>query len=505
MKPLLEMHHITKKFPGVIALKDVSFKVYPSTIHCLVGENGAGKSTLMKILSGVYAHHEFDGEIFFNQQTVKFSSLKDSENLGIGIIHQELALIPELSVYENIFLGHEIKKGHMIDWNQTIVESMKYLAMVGLNVVPEEKVKNLGVGQQQLVEIAKALSKNLSLLILDEPTAALNDEESENLLQLLRKLKQDGVTSIMISHKLKEVVAVADSLTVLRDGQSVLEIEPHSPKATIPIIIKAMVGRELNEIFPKRTKQTNQEVVLKVQGLKGYDRGKKRHVVKNVSFELKKGEVLGVAGLMGAGRTELAMTLFGNANEYITHGDIEVFGQKAHLKSPKDAIQHGIAYVSEDRKGNGLILIQDIKENISSAGLKNISQYGFVNPNEEIKVAHQYQKSINIKTPSITQKVKNLSGGNQQKVSLSKWLFTQPKILILDEPTRGIDVGAKAEIYSLINELVNQGLSIILISSELPEVLGMSDRVLVINEGVSTACLDIDKTSAEEVMMYATQ
>jgi putative multiple sugar transport system ATP-binding protein len=505
MKPLLEMHHITKKFPGVIALNDVSFKVFPSTIHCLVGENGAGKSTLMKILSGVYAHHEFDGEIFFNQHSVKFSSLKDSEALGIGIIHQELALIPELSVYENIFLGHEIKKGNLIDWNQTIVESMKYLSMVGLNVVPEEKVKNLGVGQQQLVEIAKALSKNLTLLILDEPTAALNDEESENLLQLLRKLKTDGVTSIMISHKLKEVVAVADSLTVLRDGKSVLEVPPDSPPVSIPTIIKAMVGRDLNEIFPKRQKQEHQEVILSVKNLNGYDRTKKRQVVKNISFDLKRGEVLGVAGLMGAGRTELAMTLFGNANHYITSGEIEVFGKKVHIKSPKEAIHHGIAYVSEDRKGNGLILIQDIKENISSAGLKNISQHGFVNANEEIKVAHQYQKSINIKTPSITQKVKNLSGGNQQKVSLSKWLFTKPKILILDEPTRGIDVGAKSEIYTIINDLVDQGLSIILISSELPEVMGMSDRVLVINEGVSTACLDIEKTSAEEIMMYATQ
>ena len=268
MKPLLEMHHITKKFPGVVALNDVSFKVYPSTIHCLVGENGAGKSTLMKILSGVYAHHDFDGEIIFNQKSVKFSSLKDSESLGIGIIHQELALIPELSVYENIFLGHEIKKGHFIDWNQTIGESMRYLAMVGLNVVPEEKVKNLGVGQQQLVEIAKALSKNLTLLILDEPTAALNDEESENLLQLLRKLKHDGVTSIMISHKLKEVVSVADSLTVLRDGKSVLEVEPDSPPVSIPTIIKAMVGRELNEIFPKRIEQKNQDVILSVKDRK---------------------------------------------------------------------------------------------------------------------------------------------------------------------------------------------------------------------------------------------
>ena len=505
MKPLLEMHHITKTFPGVKALSDVSFKVYPSTIHCLVGENGAGKSTLMKILSGVYAHHEFDGEIIFKQEKVKFSTLNDSEALGIGIIHQELALIPELSVYENIFLGHELKKGNMIDWNKTINESMKYLKMVGLQVVPEEKVKNLGIGQQQLVEIAKALSKNLTLLILDEPTAALNDEESENLLKLLRKLKSDGVTSIMISHKLKEVVSVADSLTVLRDGQSVLDLELNSNIDSIPTIIKAMVGRELNEIFLKRPIHTSKEVVLKVNNLKGYDYNKQRHVVKDISFELRKGEVLGVAGLMGSGRTELAMTLFGNASGYKVSGDLEVFNNKVNFKNPKDAINQGIAYVSEDRKGNGLILIQDIKENISVAGLKNISEYGFVKHNEEIKVANQYRQKINIKTPSITQKVKNLSGGNQQKVSLSKWLFTQPKILILDEPTRGIDVGAKAEIYALINQLVDQGLSIILISSELPEVLGMSDRVLVINEGVSTACLDISMTNAEEVMMYATQ
>lgn len=505
MRPILEMQHITKKFPGVLALNNVSFKVYPSTIHCLVGENGAGKSTLMKILSGVYTHHEFDGEIFFNQESVKFSSLKDSEALGIGIIHQELALIPELTVYENIFLGHEIRKGHLIDWNKTIVESMKYLKMVGLNVVPEEKVKNLGVGQQQLVEIAKALSKNLTLLILDEPTAALNDEESDNLLQLLRNLKLRGVTSIMISHKLKEVVSVADSLTVLRDGQSVLEIEPGAQTIAIPTIIKAMVGRELNEIFPKRETKPSDEVVLKVSNLQGYDRAKKRYVIKNTSFELRKGEVLGIAGLMGAGRTELAMTLFGNANHYIIDGDIEVSGKKVKLKTPKCAIDHKIAYVSEDRKGNGLILIQEIRENITSAGLKNISRIGFVNENDEINVANKFKQDINIKTPSITQKVKNLSGGNQQKVSISKWLFTKPNILILDEPTRGIDVGAKSEIYSLINQLIEQGLSIILISSELPEVMGMSDRVLVINEGNCTACLDMTTTSAEEIMMYATQ
>ena len=502
MEHILEMRNIGKTFPGVRALDNVTFSVAKGDIHCLVGENGAGKSTLMKILSGIYKYGDYEGEIVFDGQTAKFASIKDSEDMGIGIIHQELALIPELSIYENMFLGHEVKNGKLIDWNKTIQQSQSFLDMVNLHVKPELKVKDLGVGQQQLVEIAKALSKNLKLLILDEPTAALNDEESENLLILLKKLKKQGVTSIMISHKLKEILEVADHVTVLRDGKSVNDLI--GKDIQIPSIIKSMVGRSIEDVFPKRTFKPEESIVFEVKNLSSYSKERRRQVVKDVSFDLHKGEVLGIAGLMGAGRTELALSMFGNPLNYELTGEFYMDGQKIDVKRPKDAINAGLAYVSEDRKGNGLILIQDIKENISLAGLKHLSNALKINKNKEIVIANQYKNDINIKTPSVDQKVRNLSGGNQQKVSLSKWLFTQPKVLILDEPTRGIDVGAKFEIYNLINDLVKQGLSIIMISSELPEVMGMSDRIMVINEGKLAAIVDAKNTSAESIMHHAT-
>ncbi|MDF2892872.1 MAG: transporter ATP-binding protein [Clostridia bacterium] len=502
---ILEMKNITKTFPGVKALDDVNFQVEKGEIHCLVGENGAGKSTLMKVLSGVYPYGEYSGDIVLNGEIQKFYSISDSERAGIAIIYQELALIPELSVYENIFLGHEIKKGKLIDWNETIKQAGAMLKKVGLhNVNPATKIKDLGVGKQQLIEIAKALSKNVKLLILDEPTAALNEGDSENLLKLLRELKAQGVTSVMISHKLKEVIAIADTVTVLRDGQTICSMSAERGEISESIIIKHMVGREIDNIFPKRNHKDFGDIVLEVKNWCAYDPKIGRDILHNLDFNVRKGEIIGIAGLMGAGRTELAHSIFGNPGEYRIKGDLFVMGQKKHFKSPNDAIKAGVAYVTEDRKGNGLILIDDIKQNITIANLKQLTQQGILNRNEEVKAANYYKESLNIKAPSVEQKVGNLSGGNQQKVSLGKWLFVKPNVLILDEPTRGIDVGAKFEIYTLMNKLVEQGLSIIMISSELPEVLGMSDRIYVVSEGKIAGELTAEEATQEKIMEMAT-
>ncbi|WP_058485845.1 ATP-binding cassette domain-containing protein [Defluviitalea phaphyphila] len=502
---ILEMNNITKEFPGVKALDNVNFKVKKGEIHCLVGENGAGKSTLMKILSGVYKYGEYSGDIVFNGNIQKFNSVKDSEKVGIAIIYQELALIPELSVYENIYIGHEIKNGSVIDWNATIASANKMLKKVGLDINPETKIKDLGVGKQQLVEIAKALSKNVKLLILDEPTAALNEDDSENLLLLLKQLQKQGITSIMISHKLKEVLAIADTITVLRDGKTICSMEKGKDEISENIIIKNMVGREINNIYPKRDFNHGEEVVLEVKNWSAYDPKLGRQILKDINIKLKKGEIVGIAGLMGAGRTELAQSIFGNAKNYIIKGTLIVNGKEKVLKQPRDAIKTGIAYVTEDRKGDGLILIQNIKQNISISNLNSISARGVINENEEIKSANDYKRTLNIKAPNIEQIVGNLSGGNQQKVSLAKWLFAKPNILILDEPTRGIDVGAKYEIYTFMNELVKKGMSIIMISSELPEVLGMSDRVYVMSEGSIKGELKIEEATQERIMEMATK
>ncbi len=501
---ILEMRNITKEFPGVKALNNVNFKVKRGEIHCLVGENGAGKSTLMKVLSGVYSHGEYTGDVIFNGEVQKFTSVRDSEKAGIAIIYQELALVPEMTVYENIFLGHEIRKGAVIDWNETILQAGEMLKRVKLNVNPAVKIKDLGVGKQQLVEIAKALSKDVKLLILDEPTAALNEDDSENLLKLLKELKAQGITSIMISHKLKEVIAIADTVTVLRDGQTICSLDAKKGEITENVIIKNMVGREIDNIYPKRNFKPSKETVFELKNWSAYDPGLGREILKDINLNVKKGEIVGIAGLMGAGRTELAQSIFGNAAEYQLKGDLIIKGQKKVFKHPDDAIRAGIAYVTEDRKGNGLILIDDIKQNITLANLKSISKNGVINQNEEIKVANEYKASLNIKAPGIEQKVGNLSGGNQQKVSLGKWLFARPDILILDEPTRGIDVGAKYEIYTIMNELVRQGMSIIMISSELPEVLGMSDRIYVVSEGRITGELSIEEATQERIMELAT-
>jgi len=503
---ILEMRGITKEFPGVRALDNVNFKVKNGEIHCLVGENGAGKSTLMKVLSGVYKFGSYSGDIVYNGQVQQFQSTKDSENAGIAIISQELALIPELTVYENIFFGHEIMHGKTINWNETIIQAGEMLKKVRLDVNPSRKVRELGVGQQQLVEIAKALSKKAKLLILDEPTASLNEDDSQNLLQLLRDLQKEGVTSIMISHRLKEVVNIADTITVLRDGATICSMEATGGKVAESEIIKYMVGREIDNVYPKREHIVPGEVALELKDWTVFDPKQDRVILDHVNIKLRKGEVVGLSGLMGAGRTELALSIFGNTPKYkILEGEIYVEGQKVDFKTPRDATKKGLAYVSEDRKHNGLILIQDVKFNVTIANLEKLLEGNVVNENEEIVQVNAYKDSLNIKTPSIKQLVGNLSGGNQQKVQIAKWLFAEPKVLILDEPTRGIDVGAKFEIYTIINRLVSEGYSVLMISSDLPEILGMSDRIYVMAEGSITGEISAEEANEQNIMAMATK
>ncbi|MDX9864135.1 MAG: sugar ABC transporter ATP-binding protein [Anaerolineaceae bacterium] len=501
--PILEMKNITKEFPGVTALDNVGFCVAKNEIHCLVGENGAGKSTLMKVLSGVYPYGDYSGDIIFEGEVQKFKGISDSEKAGIAIIYQELALIPEMSVYENIFLGHEVAHNYVVDWNETIKLANDMLKKVRLDVNPAVKVKDLGVGKQQLVEIAKALSKDVKLLILDEPTAALNEDDSENLLNLLRELKQQGVTCIMISHKLKEVIKIADTVTVLRDGQTICTLDAKDGISENELI-KPMVGRSIENIYPHRDRRQPGDEVLSVKNWNAYDPALGRTILKNVNFTLRQGEIVGFAGLMGSGRTELALSIFGNPAGYKIDGEMVVNGEAVNFTHPGHAIKAGVAYVTEDRKRDGLILIQDVKQNITLANLREIAHRGVVNIHEEVNVANEYRTSLNIKTPSVEQLVSNLSGGNQQKVSLGKWLFVKPDILILDEPTRGIDVGAKYEIYTIMNDLVQQGMSIIMISSELPEILGMSDRVYIVSSGRISGELPIEEATQEKIMQLAT-
>ena len=502
--PILEMKTITKEFPGVKALDNVNFRVAEGEIHCLVGENGAGKSTLVKVLSGVYPHGEYTGDIVFGGEAQEFGGIRDSEKAGIAIIYQELALVPEMTVYENIFIGHEIKNRFMVDWNETIKRAGEMLKEVRLDVTPAVKVKDLGVGKQQLVEIAKALSKDVKLLILDEPTSALNEDDVENLFDLLRGLKDHGVTSVLISHKLKEVIEIADSVTVLRDGKAICTLDARKGEVSENVLIKHMVGREIDNIYPEREHRQFGKVVLEVKNWNAYNPALGRNILKDINFNVKKGEIVGFAGLMGSGRTELALSIFGNPDGYHINGELFVQGEKKRFRRPQDAINAGLAYVTEDRKGDGLILIQDVKQNITLANLREISNRGVVDNNAEVKIANEYRDSLDIKTPSVEQKVLNLSGGNQQKVSVAKWLFVKPDVLILDEPTRGIDVGAKYEIYMIMTKLVQQGMSIIMMSSELPEILGMSDRVYVVSSGKITGELPVEEATQEKIMRLAT-
>lgn len=502
---ILEMRGITKEFPGVKALENVNLQVKEGEIHALCGENGAGKSTLMKVLSGVYPYGTYSGDILFKGEICKFKDIKQSEELGIVIIHQELALIPYLSIAENIFLGNEQAKRGVINWNETIIKTKDLLKKIGLNESPHTLVGNLGVGKQQLVEIAKALSKEVKLLILDEPTAALNEDDSENLLRLLLEFKKQGMTAIIISHKLNEISKVADSITILRDGKTIETLDMKKDHVTEDRIIKGMVGRDLTNRYPKREPNIG-EIILEVNDWNVYHPlHSERKVIDNVHFYIRKGEIVGIAGLMGAGRTELAMSIFGKSYGKKISGRIYKNGSEIEIKDVSQAIEHGIAYVTEDRKGNGLILMDDIRKNITLSRLNKVAKKFVVDENKEIIESEKYRERLKIKTPSIFQKTEKLSGGNQQKVVLSKWIFAQPDILILDEPTRGIDVGAKYEIYTIINRLAQDGKGILLISSELPEILGMCDRIYVMCEGRITGELSRDEATQENLMKLMTK
>ena len=501
---ILEMKNITKEFPGVKALDNVNFKVRKGEIHCLVGENGAGKSTLMKVLSGVWQYGTYTGDIVYEGEVQQFHNIADSEAKGIAIIYQELALFPELSIYENIFFGHEIMKGRQVDWNETIVQASEMLKKVRLNVDPSIPAKRLNTGNQQLVEIAKALSKNCRLIIFDEPTSSLNEDDSKNLLNLMMELRESGITCIMISHKLREVTAVADTITVLRDGTTICSLDAKTDDISEANIIRNMVGRSIDDVFPKREVKNIGDVIFEIKDLTAEDPATGREILSDVSINVRKGEIVGLQGLMGAGRTECAMSVFGNPKGYkIKSGKVVMEGKEHFFKSPRDAMNAGLAYVTEDRKGNGLVLIQDIRYNTTISNLDELLNGVVIDENKEIIVANKYKEDINIKAPSVEQIVNNLSGGNQQKVQIAKWLFVHPKVLILDEPTRGIDVGAKFEIYSLMNKMVQEGMSIIMISSELPEVLGMSDRLYVMSEGRITGELDASEATEEKVMEMA--
>ena len=501
-KVLLEMKSITKTFPGVKALDNVNLKVEEGEIHALVGENGAGKSTLMNVLSGIYPHGTYEGDIVYDGEVCEFHNIKDSEKKGIVIIHQELALIPYMTIGENMFLGNEQGSKWCIDWNKTYAEADKYLAMVGLTDSSKTLIKDIGTGKQQLVEIAKALAKNAKLLILDEPTSSLNETDSRALLDLMKKLqKEEGMTMIIISHKLNEVSYVADKITVVRDGSTIETMDAKNEQISESRIIKGMVGREITDRFPKRHDVKIGDTMMEVKNWTVFHpEFSERKVVDNVSLNVRAGEVVGIYGLMGAGRTELAMSIFGRSYGIGISGTLTLKGEDVILKSPKQAIAAGLAYVTEDRKGNGLVLSNSIKTNTTLANLKAISKATFIDKDKEYQVAEDYRQKLRTKTPSVEQLVGNLSGGNQQKVLLAKWMFADPDVLILDEPTRGIDVGAKYEIYCIINDLAKAGKSVVMISSELPEVIGMSDRIYIMNQAKIVGEMKASDATQENIM-----
>ena len=500
---ILEIQNLTKDFPGVRALENVSLKVKKGEIHALCGENGAGKSTLMSCISGVYPKGDYEGKVFFKGRETGYHSVKDSEKEGLAIIHQELALSPYLSIYENIFLGHMETTLGIINWHKYIIESKKYLDTVGLHEPPKTVVSKLGVGKQQLVEIARALSKKTELLILDEPTSSLNDDESEKLLNLILEFKRQGITSVIISHKLSEVLKVADTVTILRDGKSISAYDVKGDNLTEEMIIKDMVGRDLTHRFPERRSSPG-ETVMEVKNWTVYHPDYHDiKVVDNVSFYLRKGEILAFCGPMGAGRTELMMSIYGRSYGSRSEGELRIDGKTYTFNSAHAAISSGLGYISEDRKNLGLVLIQDIKTNITHSSLGKIAKFGVINNQKEIKEAERYRKDLNIRTPSINQLVRNLSGGNQQKVVVSKTLLADPEIFIVDEPTRGIDVGAKTEIYGILNDIIAAGKSVIMVSSELPEAIGMADRIYVMNEGKIKGVLTQAEATQEKIMHMA--
>ena len=497
---ILEMRGIKKSFHGVKALSDVNLTVQAGQIHAIVGENGAGKSTLMKVLSGVYPHGEYEGAISFLGNECRFKGISDSEEKGIIIIHQELALVPLLSIAENIFLGNEQSHRGVIDWTSSFVKTKALLKKVGLKESPSTLITNLGVGKQQLIEIAKALSKEVKLLILDEPTASLNEKDSDALLELLLELKRQGIACILISHKLNEISKVADAITVLRDGATVASLDCHTEAISEDRIIKHMVGREMADRYPKRTPNIG-ETVFEVRNWRvHHQEHADREVIKGVTLHVKRGEIVGIAGLMGAGRTELAMSIFGRTYGQGISGQVLLHGKEIDTGSVQKAIDSGLAYVTEDRKGYGLVLEETIAWNTTLANLTAVSTRNVIDEGREFRVAEDFRRKLNIRSPDVFARTVNLSGGNQQKVVLSKWLFSNPEVLILDEPTRGIDVGAKYEIYSIIAQLASEGKCVIMISSEMPELLGMCDRICVLNEGTFVAEFSAAEATQEKIM-----
>ena len=500
-KTLLEMRSITKEFPGVKALSNVNLVVEEGEIHAICGENGAGKSTLMKVLSGIHPYGSYEGQIIYDGKECRHQTIKDSEKLGIVIIHQELALVPYLSIAENMFLGNERARRGVIDWDETYARAAQYLQVVGLHENPNTLIKDIGVGKQQLVEIAKALAKDVRLLILDEPTSSLNEQDAQNLLDLLLRLrKEKNITSIIISHKLNEIAYVADKITIIRDGSTIETLDKNAGEISEPRIIKGMVGRDLTNRFPPRQPNVG-EVSMEVRNWTVYHPlYTERKVVDDVSITLRKGEVVGIAGLIGAGRTELCKSVFGRAYGTKISGQLRIDGKEVYLNSVSEAIQAGLAYITEDRKGDGLVLSDSIKHNTTLARLDFVSERGVVDVDKEYQAADEYKKKLGVKAPSVEQVVGNLSGGNQQKVLIGKWMFAQPDIMMLDEPTRGIDVNAKYEIYCIINDLVAQGKSVLMVSSELPEILGMCDRTYVMCEGKIVGEFTREEATQEKIM-----
>ncbi|MGC5562698.1 multiple monosaccharide ABC transporter ATP-binding protein [Streptomyces sp. FR-108] len=507
--PVLEMRSIVKTFPGVKALSDVSLSVRPGEVHAICGENGAGKSTLMKVLSGVHPHGTYEGDILFEGESCRFKDIRASEQHGIVIIHQELALVPYLSIAENIFLGNEHATRGFISWTETLKHATELLRRVGLDEHPDTRVADIGVGKQQLVEIAKALSKKVKLLILDEPTAALNDEDSGKLLDLILGLKDQGITSIIISHKLNEIATVADSVTILRDGRSIETLDVKAAETTEDRIISGMVGRDLDHRFPERTPHDPEVGAAPALEIRNWTVhhpiDQQRKVVDDVSIQVRRGEIVGIAGLMGAGRTELAMSVFGRTYGRYAGGTVFKDGKEIRTKTVSDAVKHGIAYVTEDRKHFGLNLIDTINRNITLSALGKVAKGGVVDEHQERQVSEGFRKSMNIKAPTVFEPVGKLSGGNQQKVVLSKWIFAGPDVLILDEPTRGIDVGAKFEIYTVIDKLAAEGKAVVFISSELPELLGMCDRIYTMSAGRLTGEVQRAEATQEVLMRQMTK
>lgn len=501
---ILEMKNITKDFSGVKALDNVNFKVEKGEIHSICGENGAGKSTLMKVLSGLYPYGDYSGDVIYEGELCKFSNIRDSEQKGIVIIHQELALSQNLSIEDNIFLGHEITKGKLIDRDKTSGLAYELLKLVQLNKDPSTLTGDLGIGQQQLVEIAKAFSKTVKLLILDEPTSSLNESESQHLLNLLRQFKKNGVTSIIISHKLNEVVDIADHITIIRDGKTIETLSNNNHDLDEDIIVRGMVGRPLTNRYPDRLSNPK-DVVFEVKNWCVHDPNDPIKLISNnINFKIRAGEIVGIAGLMGAGRTEFAMSLFGKSYGTNITGTMLINNHEVDLKNVTEAINAGLAYVPEDRKTLGLNLLMDVKENLTLASLDKISKKGMVDQDLEISESEKYRKALKIKVSSVNQNIEGLSGGNQQKVVIGKWLKTDPDILFLDEPTRGIDVGAKYEIYTIIQEMVANGKAVCVISSELEEVLGISDRIYTMNEGQITGEIPIEEANQEVLMSKMT-